>query len=230
MGDLQEISKTDTGDRRTLSKLETLGLVTGIIGLVADTVGLVTFAAGIWSFEAGSSLDSSRYALFIVVTVLTLVYGWLVSAWVITRQAINRSPQSPNREFLADTATRSTTGVGLVLVPLAIIWFAIAFGGTGAPSRPPTPTTATPTIAPTVSEDSDLTTPSSDVPTSTQMDHTFSVVMGTVMAMGLLYPLTGLGIWGCQVLIMPLVYGDWPPGDATLTEHRECVRTDIELN
>ncbi len=228
MDNTQEVSPENEGkSQKSLSKLEVFGLVTGVIGLIADTVGLVTFAAGIWGFANDKGSSAPSYALFITVTGLLLVYGWLALAWIITSRTLKRFPGPPAKSDLDDKATRSTVGIGLLLVPLAIIWFAIAFSGNSVPlqsSAFPTPTVVTPAL----SMDQVTISPVSTSPTSSKTE---AIAAGVFFTMVYLYPLVGVGVYGCIDLLMPLVYGDLIDGAETTTaEYSERIKAHLEEN
>ena len=227
MDNIQEASPENEGkSQESLSKLEVFGLVTGVIGLIADTVGLVTFAAGIWGFANGKDSSALGYALFIMITGLLLVYGWLVLAWIITSRTLKRLPEPPVKSDLDDKATRSTAGIGLLLAPLAIIWFAITFTGNSAPlqsSTIPMPTVVTP--AP--SADQATTSPT---PTSLTSSETEAIAFGVSLTMVFVYPLVGMGVYGCIYLLMPLVYGGLIDVEATTAEHSARIKAHLEEN
>jgi hypothetical protein len=224
----QAVEEHNKKGRWLLSNIEAFSLATGIIGLVVDTISLVSFAVGAWRFGNGDNSGTSGRALFVLITGLVLVYGWLMSAWMITRQALNRVPSAPYEKSLDDTAARSTVGIGLILAPLAVIWFAIAFGGGGA--SPQTLVSVTPTIVPTTSAGSDFATPTTMPGSAEKTDVAMGIVFGELFAMLFLYPLVGLGLWGCQSLVMPLVYSDLESSDIPATVETARVRADIDEN
>ena len=127
----QEVSAVNQKDQiydllqKSLSKGEKFNLISAIIGLIADFIGISTFLAGILQF--GGSSSSAGYVLFKMSTALVFVYGWFIVAWVFTRRGLNRIEMSFRRYRSLDSiAGFSTLGVGVFLLPLAIIWY-IAF-------------------------------------------------------------------------------------------------------
>lgn len=111
--------------QKPLLKIEKFNLIVAVVGLIADFIGISTFLAGVLIFDKIGA--SPGYVLFKMCSALVFVYGWFVLAWVLTKKSLNRIERSFRRyRSLYTIAGSSTTGVGLFLLPIAIIWY-IAF-------------------------------------------------------------------------------------------------------
>lgn len=222
MEEKKEITPEESRENReSLSRLEIFGLVTGVIGLVADTIGLVTFLAGTWGFDNGDGATMPVYVMFIITTGLLVVYGWLILAWIVTSRTLKRFSEGPDRGDLEEKSARSTAGIGLALIPLAIIWSITAFSANGTSTQPSTFATPKATVV-TPDEVDSLSSPTPDSPVSPQQGAGSGVVVAeSIFFTFFLFPLVGLGIFGCLNLLMPLVYGDLISGEGSTFDNEE---------
>lgn len=100
---------------------EKFGLISGIVGLVADLIALGAFLIGFFSFgEVKGTLPSKP--LFLIVTALLLLYGWLSLAWVFARHGLSNMEPAKRRKALGDVISKAAGGIGLLLFPLDTLW------------------------------------------------------------------------------------------------------------
>lgn len=204
--------------KKPLSRTEKFFLISGIIGLVADVIALVTFLTGLLNLDTHQgSANSFHLALFRWGTALLLVYTWFLLTWIIARRGLSILPEGRRRRLLEAKVLRGVIGSGVLLAPLAVLWWVAVIwsiiASADAPrqySQSPEPqstseTLAGPTVAlPSAYPTSDIATPRSSPDTSVEEVQ----LMSLFMCLPVLYPALGGAIFFGVGTLMPLFYTD----------------------
>lgn len=198
-----------------MTKLEKISLFFGFVTLLADLASLLTFATGLLSFEevVPVSVDfNSALLLYKSLTFLFLAYGWLVFSWYLTRRSLNL--KRGKRSSLSTRSSKAVSGMGLLLVPIAIVWIIFVsrtVSNLESQQISASMDTPVPTIAITqtaVSTEMAADTSVSKTPTPTQPAgdiSDMSLMVGLTLGLPLGMPLLGFAIWGSINLLMPLI-------------------------
>lgn len=106
---------------RSLPARERFYLISGAVGLFADFLTLISFVAVRWNL-------GRSYVLFVVATLMLIVYGWVAVSWALVRLWLNdlAGDLARGRAF-AETVRKSVIGLGCVLIPVNGLWFISTF-------------------------------------------------------------------------------------------------------
>lgn len=108
-----------------LSRFDKYNAVTGTTGLVLEIVSLIYTFTERWTRNAG---EDQAHAPFLTITGLVIPYVWLMLAWTLTRNGLNRvSDEDYRRQVLSNYVGRSVIGLGFFLAPLVLVWYRAAF-------------------------------------------------------------------------------------------------------
>ena len=120
------MSTATSEPRRSIGKVELLAFLAGIVGFVADAVTLFSILSG----QLTPSVNGTSFV------VLSLVYGWFITAWVLVRRNYCRYHALPKekrpqrvesygsfpRDWELDTVLFSSVfPLGIILSPAALI-------------------------------------------------------------------------------------------------------------
>lgn len=112
-----------------MSKIEQFGLISGVIGLVADLIGLTTFLLGMWGLQQADNSEVSMSALFKVLTMFLMFYGWITISWFLVRRSFVRRNRRRKYDF-GGTVSNTVVSVGLFVAPIYLLWAIALIAGT----------------------------------------------------------------------------------------------------
>ncbi len=199
-----------------MTRLEKFGLATGVIGLFADGIALATFLSGLWGSQPSHSGGDEMPAILLIILAVTIVYGWLALCWFLVRKDFlaRKGKRKQDKPEYTGVAFRAVVGIGILMAPLALAWWAAVSRGDISQQAIPIQTSPA-VLTPSASPSPTLFGNSTSVPPIANSRVTTS--SSDTTAIGCIFPIVhvvvAVGIYLVLILLMPMLYSDMPPVD-----------------